>query len=430
MARPATTTRRSSTATRPSAGCPRSWPGVLDGRRARLDGVRPVAATDHRHAVPDRLDHQDDDRPAGAAVPRRRAARPRRPDRAAPAGVGLRRRDASARCSPTWPGCRASRSARGGSARRAATVEELLAANDGSGAVFGPGEHYHYSNLGYGLLGEARRPAARRGRGAALVQERVLDPLGMTRTSYLPQPPYAAGPQRPPPRRHAHPGAAARHRRDGARRPAVEHARRTSRRFAAFLADGQPRRARPADAGRRCASRCRRRPDYGLGVRLVPWAGGMLVGHTGSMPGFQATVLRRPADPRRRGRPHQRHDRLLRPRARAGAARATHARADAGRGCRATAVPDVGATSCSATWYWGNSAYEVRWNNERLEWRDLARGPRSPSSSGCDGERIVGDGGLPPRRDPARRTPRGRVGATTWSARRFVYTREPYPDGP
>ena len=33
-------------------------------------------------------------------------------------------------------------------------VEELLAANDGSGAVFGPGEHYHYSNLGYGILGE------------------------------------------------------------------------------------------------------------------------------------------------------------------------------------------------------------------------------------------------------------------------------------
>ena len=32
---------------------------------------------------------------------------------------------------------------------------ELLAANDGSGAVFGPGEHYHYSNLGFALLGEA-----------------------------------------------------------------------------------------------------------------------------------------------------------------------------------------------------------------------------------------------------------------------------------
>ena len=34
------------------------------------------------------------------------------------------------------------------------TVEDLLAANDGSGAVFGPGEHYHYSNLGFALLGE------------------------------------------------------------------------------------------------------------------------------------------------------------------------------------------------------------------------------------------------------------------------------------
>ncbi len=35
------------------------------------------------------------------------------------------------------------------------SVEDLLAANDGSGAVFGPGEQYHYSNLGFALLGEA-----------------------------------------------------------------------------------------------------------------------------------------------------------------------------------------------------------------------------------------------------------------------------------
>ena len=56
-------------------------------------------------------------------------------------------------------------------------VEDLLAANDGSGAVFGPGEHYHYSNLGYALLGEA----VARLRGEpwfSLVQERVLGPLG------------------------------------------------------------------------------------------------------------------------------------------------------------------------------------------------------------------------------------------------------------
>ena len=69
---------------------------------------------------------------------------------------------------------------------------DLLAANDGSGAVFGPGEHFHYSNLGFALLGEA---VARR-RDAdwfSLAEDRVLAPLGMTRTSYLPQEPYARG---------------------------------------------------------------------------------------------------------------------------------------------------------------------------------------------------------------------------------------------
>ena len=34
-------------------------------------------------------------------------------------------------------------------------LDALLAANDGSGAVAGPGEYYHYSNLGFALLGEA-----------------------------------------------------------------------------------------------------------------------------------------------------------------------------------------------------------------------------------------------------------------------------------
>src|SRR5204863_6275617 len=34
--------------------------------------------------------------------------------------------------------------------------------------------------------------------------------------------------------------------------------------------------------------------EYGLGVRLLPYADGKFVGHTGSMPGFQATLF---ADP-------------------------------------------------------------------------------------------------------------------------------------
>ena len=35
--------------------------------------------------------------------------------------------------------------------------------------------------------------------------------------------------------------------------------------------------------------------DYGLGIRLLPYAEGVLVGHTGSMPGFQACAF---VDPR------------------------------------------------------------------------------------------------------------------------------------
>ena len=34
--------------------------------------------------------------------------------------------------------------------------------------------------------------------------------------------------------------------------------------------------------------------DYGLGVRLLPYADGVLAGHTGSMPGFQSAAF---ADP-------------------------------------------------------------------------------------------------------------------------------------
>ena len=63
----------------------------------------------------------------------------------------------------------------------------LAAANDGSGRVAPAGAWFHYSNLGYGLLGEvvARRFGAP---WRALVSERLLQPLGMRATSYLPRP--------------------------------------------------------------------------------------------------------------------------------------------------------------------------------------------------------------------------------------------------
>ncbi|HEU4567584.1 MAG TPA: serine hydrolase domain-containing protein, partial [Marmoricola sp.] len=71
-------------------------------------------------------------------------------------------------------------------------VAALLAANDGTAAVAAPGEFFHYSNLGFALLGEA----VARIRDASwwqLVQRRLLEPMQLRRTSYHPQPPHAQG---------------------------------------------------------------------------------------------------------------------------------------------------------------------------------------------------------------------------------------------
>src|SRR5215212_9995357 len=72
------------------------------------------------------------------------------------------------------------------------TVPDLVAANDGSGRVLEPGTSFHYSNLGFALLGEA--VARLRGEDWwSMVLDRLLRPLGMTRTSYASQPPHAQG---------------------------------------------------------------------------------------------------------------------------------------------------------------------------------------------------------------------------------------------
>ena len=67
-------------------------------------------------------------------------------------------------------GMQPSRRGRGGSACRAATSTQLVAANDGT-ASSPPGRRYHYSNLGYGLLGEVVAAPVRRHRGGTLVAD-------------------------------------------------------------------------------------------------------------------------------------------------------------------------------------------------------------------------------------------------------------------
>jgi CubicO group peptidase (beta-lactamase class C family) len=70
--------------------------------------------------------------------------------------------------------------------------EELLAGLADAEQVLSPGERWHYSNLAYGLLGEL----VARLRGASyrdVLQERVLDPLELSRTGLVPTAPAATG---------------------------------------------------------------------------------------------------------------------------------------------------------------------------------------------------------------------------------------------
>jgi CubicO group peptidase (beta-lactamase class C family) len=302
-------------------------------------------------------------------------------------------------------------------------VADLLAANEGSGAVFGPDEHYHYSNLAYGLLGEA--VARLRGRPwSALVQERLLDPLGMARTSYLPEPPYA-------------PGLSVHHlagtlteeplHDTGAMAPAGQlwSTLEDLARFAAFLSEGDP-----AIVADRTLSEMRQPVppaiDYGLGIRLLPYADGVLSGHTGSMPGFQATLF-------------------VDPLAKIGVVALTNATTGFSGSELALAllgdhtptavepwtpaesVPDW-ARELLGYWHWGNSAFEVRWQGDLLEFRDLAAGGTVEEQFSLLEDRIVGVAGYH-HGETLHVVRRGDGSVDHLECATFVYTREPYPDG-
>ncbi|SDS02365.1 CubicO group peptidase, beta-lactamase class C family [Nocardioides scoriae] len=303
------------------------------------------------------------------------------------------------------------------------TVAQLLAANDGSGAVFEPGTHHHYSNLGYGLLGEV----VARVRGASwrtLVSTRVLEPLGLRRTSYAAEAPAAtgwsvhhlAGTLVPEPAHDT-----------GAMAPAGQlwSTVEDLARFGGFLLDGHPD-VLDAPTLREMRQPVAPATEYGLGVRVAPYAAGLLVGHTGSMPGFQSALL---VDPVRRTgvvaltnattgfSGTELAGALLGPR--------TPGRLDPWVPARQ--VP-AWALELLGTWHWGSSAYEVRWHADRLEWRDLARGlaiaeqfTRAP-----DG-RIVGEAGY--HHGETLHVVRREDGSVLrLECATFVYTREPYRD--
>jgi D-alanyl-D-alanine carboxypeptidase len=155
------------------------------------------------------------------------------------------------------------------------------------------GSRHHYSNPGYALLGALVERLRGMPWGEALRTE-VLEPLGMTRTTLLPQAPAAGG-------WAVHPWA------DLMRPEAVQETGLMApagqlwstaadlAKWAAFLAAGHEKvlSARTVAAMREPAAPAEATdPDdgYGLGMQLTRRGGRLLAGHTGSMPGFLAAL--------------------------------------------------------------------------------------------------------------------------------------------
>ena len=155
------------------------------------------------------------------------------------------------------------------------------------------GRQFHYSNSGFGVLGALIEAMCDEPWGAVLQRE-VLDPLAMRRTTMMPQAPHAGGwavhpwadLMLPEPAEDA-----------GAMAPAGQlwSTAEDLCRWATFLADGHDgvlaadtvaeMRAPAAPQGADSLT-----DGYGLGLQLLRSGGRTLAGHTGSMPGFLATV--------------------------------------------------------------------------------------------------------------------------------------------
>ena len=169
--------------------------------------------------------------------------------------------------------------------------EELARAHEGDEEVFPALERFHYSNLGYALLGELVARVC----GSpwwSCVQERVLRPLGMTRTTYSPQGAAARGHSVHPYARTLTDEPATD---TGAMAPAGQawSTLRDLATYNAFLLRGHPDVLGLDELLAASHPQAGDRDDalgyaHGLGFQLQAGGSGMLVGHTGSMPGFLA----------------------------------------------------------------------------------------------------------------------------------------------
>jgi CubicO group peptidase (beta-lactamase class C family) len=301
-------------------------------------------------------------------------------------------------------------------------LDALLAANDGSGAVAGPGEYYHYSNLGFALLGEA--VARLRGsRWWEVVSGELLVPLGMTRTTYLPTAPHAQGYSVD----HFHETLTEEPHQDTRAMAPAGQAWSTVTdlaHWADFLATGHPDVLARTTLDEMATAQS---PGYGLGLRLLDLEGRSLTGHTGSMPGFLASLFVERET--RRGS-------VLMTNAFSGLSMEAVPKVllgddepEAVESWRPNAVVPDAVRGLPGLWFWGNTALELRWHRDQLHLHELGD-PDDAYVFELRGDRIVGIEGY--HRGETLHVHRRADGSVSHLVcATFVYTRIPYdPDVP
>jgi len=172
-------------------------------------------------------------------------------------------------------------------------LDAFLVDVTGDKVAYPPYRGYHYSNLGYGLLGAVLTRVTGQS-WADLLTERLLAPLGMRRTTYEPTEPYARGyvvhpwhgTLREEPRHDAKAMAPA-----GQLWSTVDDLAR----WAAFLTDPDPSLLAPRTVAEMCAPVVLSDLEswtagHGLGVELWRRGDRVYIGHTGSMPGYLAVL--------------------------------------------------------------------------------------------------------------------------------------------
>ena len=255
------------------------------------------------------------------------------------------------------------------------STEELLASLEEAEAVLAPGERWHYSNLAFILLGEIVAQLS----GMPYedyVEQRILQPLGLTRTSFAPEAPtaiaYSVEPysdvvRREPMLVERTGGIAA----AGQLWSTVGDLCR----WASFLADPDPDVLAPESLELMTSVQTMADPyrwslAWGVGLMLARKDDRIYCGHDGGMPGYLANVL---VDRDERlgaavlvngdsvdpggavARAHRQDARALPARARR-------------RGCRSAAPPEELASALGRWWSEGTE-FVFRWHDGRLEAR-------------------------------------------------------------